>query len=188
MCSFITRRWYWLWRALLRSQFGPIWTPWDTYTKQKWMASLKKKHFLGFAIFIYQRFHDLVKSFQNSFTTSQHWWVAPVPTRKILKCIRIMVGFLSTVRTTWFKLSLLFEKNTKKKLVMHFCRIYHPKNLKVVKVNYSQNRLFIPVPKRWNQTKIYNTKERVKLSEISLIFLNIFFADLLFCLRAISDP
>ena len=81
-----------------------------------------------------------------------------------------------------------FREKYQKKLVMHFCSISHPKNLKVVKGNYSLNCLFVPVPKGRNQKKMYTTKKRVKMSEISLIFLNIFFADLLFCLRAISDP
>jgi len=81
-----------------------------------------------------------------------------------------------------------FREKYKKKLVIRFCSISHPNNLKVVKDDYSLNCLFVPVPKGRNQRKIYTTKKRVKISEISLIFSNIFFADLLFWLRAISDP
>ena len=57
--------------------------------------------------------------------------------------------------TTWFKLSLLFEKNTTQKA----CSISHPKNLKVVKGNFYPNSLFVPEQKGWNPKKIIPPKK-----------------------------
>ena len=52
-----------------------------------------------------------------------------------------------------------FREKYKKMLVMHFCSISHPKNLKAVKGNYSLNCLFGPVPKGRNKKTVNHQKK-----------------------------